>query len=173
MGLIVMVMGLPGTGKSTFGRQLQKRLGVTYLNTDLVREQLGKKGAYDPQTIQLVYTRMVEQAEQHLQQGEDVIVDATFHLARRREMIYRLARNKGHQLVVVEIKAREATLRERLQESRPHSEAGWEVYRKIRDEYQPPAREHLQLWSDRLTMEEMINHTIQRINESEADRAAD
>lgn len=35
----ILVMGLPGCGKTTFAKELQKELGCTWFNADQVREQ--------------------------------------------------------------------------------------------------------------------------------------
>ncbi len=171
--MIIMVSGLPGSGKTFFSRHLQKELTAHYLSTDMIREELGKKGDYDPQTKQLVYERMVEKAEKHLQQGMDVIVDATFHKSSRRDLFRRLALKMGHELVVIEIKASEQTVWQRLAKSRKHSEADYRVYQKIREESEPLSQPHLTLRSDVLSIEEMVTLAKKRIYGSATDTTTD
>ncbi len=164
-----MVSGLPGTGKSYFSRHLQQEIPAHYLNTDMIREELGKKGEYDSQTKQLVYERMAQKAEKYLQEGSDVIVDATFHKSNRRNLFRQLANNMGHELVVIEIKASQQTVRQRLTESRQHSEADYRVYCKMKEEAEALQQPHLTLRSDVLSIEEMIALAKKRIYGSATD----
>jgi predicted kinase len=41
--MIVLVYGLPGTGKTFFARHFAKETGAVHLNTDLVRGKAGCK----------------------------------------------------------------------------------------------------------------------------------
>lgn len=171
--MVIMISGLPGAGKSFFSRHLQMVIPARYLSTDTIREALGKKGDYSPEAKQQVYEQLIEKARKHLQKGRDVIVDATFHRSGRRAMVHQLATDTGHELIVVEVKASEETIRQRLKGSRQHSEADYAIYQKLRDEYEEPAEAHLILWSDVLSIDEMISLTKRRIYGSAADTATD
>lgn len=39
MGIKILVMGLPGSGKTTFATRLAEKLGATHLNADAIREE--------------------------------------------------------------------------------------------------------------------------------------
>lgn len=158
--MLILVMGLPGTGKTTFARALAGRMGAVHLNSDIVRAEVGKRGAYAPADKEAVYAEMYRRSEIFLQQGRDVIVDSTFFKKSIREPYFRLAEKYGASLRVIVIRAAEETLKERLAKPRPDSEADFAVYRKIKAAYEAPESAFLELWSDREPLEEMLGRAL-------------
>lgn len=154
--MIIMIFGLPGSGKSYFARHLQQDIGAGYLNTDMIREELDLKGIYDEKTKQLVYDRLVEKASEQMDKGLDVIVDGTFHKQKRRDIFVGIAEKKNREINFIEIRASEKTIRKRLKETRKHSEADYEVYKQIKKEFESEYRSHLILWSDSQNTVELI-----------------
>lgn len=154
--MIILVFGLPGTGKTYFAEHLAEKLGVVHLNTDIVREKLHLKGSYDEKTKQQVYNELFKQVQMELKKGASLIVDGTFHLNRRREQLEKLSAEENNTMCCIEIKAEEKTVRRRLKKSRKHSEAGFDVYKTIKNDFEPPDIDYLELWSDKEDIEEMI-----------------
>ena len=73
----IMLVGLPGSGKSTYAKKLSSVQKVTkYLSSDSIREEL-----YGDESIQgdpnKVFRVMHERVKQYLSEGFDVIYDAT------------------------------------------------------------------------------------------------
>ncbi len=97
--MIIMVFGLPGSGKSYFSRHLQQETGAGYFNTDMIREELNLKGIYSEKAKQLVYDKLVEKASEQLDKGLDVIVDGTFHKQKRRDLFTSIAGKKNRKLI--------------------------------------------------------------------------
>ncbi|MFW5756545.1 MAG: AAA family ATPase [Tangfeifania sp.] len=155
--MIVLVFGLPGTGKTYFAKHLAEKIDAAHLNTDIVREKLNFTGHYDEKTKQQVYNELFKQAQMEFKKGADVIVDGTFHLSRRREQLENLVKEENKKMFYIEIKTSEKTARKRLKKSRKHSEADFNVYEKIKNEFEPLEKDCLELWSDREDIEEMIN----------------
>jgi aminoglycoside phosphotransferase family enzyme/predicted kinase len=87
---LVVVGGLPGTGKSTLAEALGDVLGWPVLRSDEIRkEQAGldirehapadyEQGLYAPAVTEATYEVMLSQARQLLARGFDVILDASF-----------------------------------------------------------------------------------------------
>ncbi|NUS44542.1 MAG: AAA family ATPase [Mycobacteriaceae bacterium] len=87
---LVLVGGLPGTGKSTLACMLARQSGATVLATDTVRQELvraGKidgpagildSGRYAPAAVTAVYATLRKRAETLLRQGHSVILDASW-----------------------------------------------------------------------------------------------
>lgn len=73
--MIIMVFGLPGTGKTYFTEHFARKINAVHLNTDIVREKLNFKGYYDEKTKQQVYYELFKQAQMEFKQRADVIVD--------------------------------------------------------------------------------------------------
>lgn len=55
---LVLVVGLPGTGKSTFSRALAAELGARHLNSDVIRVETGLRGKYTPEDKAKVYEEL-------------------------------------------------------------------------------------------------------------------
>lgn len=81
---LVLVGGLPGTGKSTVAAAAADRLGATLLATDEIRrERFDAPGVhtaarYSDEARREVYVTMLERARVALERGESVVCDATF-----------------------------------------------------------------------------------------------
>ena len=88
---LVLVGGLPGTGKSALAGALADRLGFTVLRSDRIRKELagippGQRcavpwgtGIYTAAWTERVYAELADRARRLLALGESVIVDATFN----------------------------------------------------------------------------------------------
>lgn len=168
--MIVIVFGLPGTGKTYFSQRLHLSTGFRHLNTDKIREQLSRKGEYDDHTKDLIYNELIKEARMTLGQGGDVIIDGTFHKKSRRDRIRHLADEMNHQAFFIEMLAEEESIRKRLSLNREHSEAGFDVFLKLKDEADPFTGEHLTLWSDADPVDKMITKAKAYINEHRTDK---
>lgn len=98
---LVLVGGLPGSGKSTIARGLADALTAELLSSDRARrdrESSGRDGheAYEESQRSLVYAELTDRAGRALRLGRDVVVDATFG----REAWRRALRQLGEELHV-------------------------------------------------------------------------
>src|SRR5690606_38766419 len=94
---LVLVGGLPGTGKSTLARGLGEALGATLLRSDEVRKELAGipldrpapaafgQGIYRDTVTAETYAELVRRAEVALGMGETVVLDASWNEERWRE----------------------------------------------------------------------------------------
>ncbi len=171
--MIILVFGLPGSGKSYFTRHLQKEIDAGLLNTDIIREQLNLKGTYDQSAKKRVYDKMIEKTIEHVEKGSDIIVDGTFHKKRRREDFSHIAEKNGTRIFFVEIKASEQTIKQRLEKERKFSEADYEVYRELKKEFEDQSEDHLVLWSDSEPTDKMIMKTKEYIYGNQTDPRPD
>lgn len=153
--MLILISGLPGTGKTTLAKAYAVRYGALHLNSDLIRRELGLMGHYSPEDKKRVYDALLEFAHRALQTGREVVVDSTFYKEAIREPFRRVAAECAARLFWVEVRAGEQTIRERLQTPRPDSEADFAVFEKIRNEYEPLQEPHLVLWSDKMPLDEM------------------
>ena len=147
--MLLLITGLPGSGKSTLARAFTARYGGTHINSDLVRGELGLRGSYQPADKMRVYATMLERTRAVLGRGGDALVEGTFYRKDIRQAFEQLASDLGARPIWVEVKASEPTIRRRLQTPRSDSEADFEVYRKIRNQYEPLNTPHLTVWSDK------------------------
>ena len=87
---LVLVGGLPGTGKSTVARGIGQVSGAVVLRSDVVRKELAglapeqpagaayEHGIYTPAATASVYQELVRRAEDALRRGEIVVLDASW-----------------------------------------------------------------------------------------------
>ncbi len=158
--VLVVVFGLPGTGKTTFAESLAGQLELPHFNTDKIRTEMGLRGRYDPDTKARVYERMLERTEAELQNGNRVILDGTFYLEGLRQRLRSLAGRYRARIGWIEISAGEQTVAERVSRTRPYSEADLAAYAKVKQAFEPLEEEHLTLFSDRMTSGQMLEKAL-------------
>jgi uncharacterized protein len=124
---LVLVGGLPGTGKSTLAAGLADRFGWTILRSDEVRKDLAgvarteraaapfQKGLYRPEATAATYRELLERARRLLERGEPVVLDASWTDRRYRTAAEAVAGETSSELVEVECMAPAAVAAERLQ----------------------------------------------------------
>lgn len=143
-----MVVGLPGTGKSTFSRALAAHLDASHLNSDVIRTELDLRGKYSPEDKAKVYQTLQERTGELLKAGATVIVDATLYREDLRRPYVELAERLESPVHWIELNTGEDTVRERVAKQRPFSEADLAVYQKIKTLYEPLTAPHLTLQTD-------------------------
>ncbi|GCC50360.1 hypothetical protein SanaruYs_05750 [Chryseotalea sanaruensis] len=153
---IIIVSGLPGSGKSYFAEKLAAALDFIYINSDQVRHQLQAISRYTFEDKLLVYKEMLQKTKHAIEENRNVIVDATFYHHTMREMFVRLAYANRASIWVIEVIADENIIRERLQKPRMYSEADYSVYEKIRDDFEEITMPHITLQSTNNNLEAMI-----------------
>ena len=151
--LLLLIAGLPGTGKTTVARAFAALSGATHLNSDTLRNELGLMGHYGPGDKEKVYAELLQRVRQALLRGETVVVDSTFFQEKIRAPYRALAAECRVPLRWAEVRAGEQVLRERLSRPRPDSEADFGVYEKIRDQFEPLPEQRLILDTDMETPE--------------------
>lgn len=165
--MLILVMGLPGVGKTTFARALAENIGAEHINSDRVRTALHLRGAYSESDKRLVYEEMYRRTEALIRRGKNVIVDSTFYRKDIRAPYLALADKYDEPVIVIVVKASEQALRRRLAKPRPDSEADYAVYQKIKAAYEPPDEPVLEVWSDRLGTREMVAQVLVALEEKE------
>lgn len=161
--MLILLSGLPGSGKSTIARAYVARYGGKHLNSDLLRAELGLRGHYQPGEKERVYATMLARTRAVLEAGGDAVVDSTFYRKSIRAPFELAAQELGAVLFRVVVMAAEEAIRRRLSVPRPDSEADFSVYEKIRDQYEPWTEPHLTLWSDTQTLEQLTETLHQYI----------
>jgi hypothetical protein len=163
--MIIVVLGLPGSGKSYFAEKLADRLEALYLNSDQTRDTLGARGKYSAEDKMIVYTAMAERATQALADGKRVVVDATFYQRSMVEMFQQLARQYLSPICFIRVEADEQLIRSRLSNPRTYSEADFSVYKKIKEEFEPLSVPYLSLQSKSENVNQMLEVAMDYIGQ--------
>ena len=135
---LVMLMGLPGVGKSHCARLLAERLRAAHVATDHLRSRLFIAASYADAENDAVFGIAEALVDELLVERHVVVLDATHLVARNRAPAERVARDRGARLFHVLITADDAATRERLaarsreRASGDHSDADERVYERMR-----------------------------------------
>jgi predicted kinase len=145
---LIVVSGLPGTGKSFFCRELAGRLSFLVLASDALRKILFPSPQYQEGENRRLFSACHVLIEELLRKGIPIIFDATNLLEHHREYLYRAAERAGTKLILVWVEAPTEVVRQRLLArekaavSQYESEAGWEVYNKMKPRREKISRNH-------------------------------
>lgn len=129
---IILICGLPGSGKSTVAKILAKKLSATVLRTDVIRKEIfpantPRNVLYSADSMNKTYREMTERAVK-LAQETTVILDATFSKRSNRQYVYEEAKNAEVLVRVILVKApddlAEKWLMKRMRHGRNASQAG-------------------------------------------------
>lgn len=148
-----VLCGLPAAGKSTLARALSQTLLIKVWRSDVVRKQMGgipsaadlgsAAGAdlYGESMHRRTYAKLLDLARAALNNGESVILDATFSDPAQRRQAIRLAGEAGARIVLVECTAPLSELKTRLtrrEDGRSISDARLHHLDKLLRRYVPP-----------------------------------
>lgn len=157
---VVLVAGLPGSGKSYFAERLAARLGGRWLASDVVRADLGLRGRYERDDIDRVYEELLRRGTEAARAGVPPVLDATFSSRRYRARARAAAAAAGLPLRLIRVVADEPTTLRRVARAREHSEAGPEVYRLLERHFDPVEGPHLTLDSSAEDVEAMLAEAV-------------
>ncbi len=148
--VLVMLCGLPGTGKSHLARGLAEVLPFVIVESDQVRRILFPECSYSGEESRWVHRTCHALMAKLLRKGVRVIYDATNLHERHRELVYRLADGEEVKLIIVKAVAPERVAQDRLQSRHEGdvgdgevSDADWEVYRRMVRDVDPIGRNHV------------------------------
>ena len=145
---LIVVSGLPGTGKSYFCRRLAERLPYLVLESDALRKRLFTVPEYSAAESAYLFRTIHQLIEELLGQGIPVILDATNLSERHRERLYNIAERRNARLILVNVKAPPEVVQKRLENrlekknNGDNSDADWEVYQKLRITAEKIRRNH-------------------------------
>jgi predicted kinase len=145
---LVVVSGLPGSGKSYFCRKLAERLPFVILTSDACRKILFSSPCYEEVENRRLFAALYALTEELLSKGIPVIFDATNLVERHREYLYRIAEKTKAKLIVVSVEAPPEVIRERLvarekgEVPQYDSDAGWDVYVRMKRHKEKISRNH-------------------------------
>lgn len=138
---LVLVGGLPGTGKSTLASGLSDAEEWAVLRSDEIRKDLAGlahdvdaasgdwQGLYRPDRVDQVYGEMLHRARHLLERGESVVLDASWTSAARRQAAIELADATSSDLVQLRCDCPAEVARARLADRRADpSDASARVY---------------------------------------------
>jgi len=164
--MIIIVFGLPGSGKSYFASKLAKRLEAKYVNSDVIRKQLFAVRKYSEEEKMKVYEVMIRAMKKAIQKDENIVLDATFYTEYIRNKFSKSAEVFKEKIIFIEVRTDENIRADRLSLSREHSEADYSIYLHIKKVFEPLRSEHLILRSTQENIKEMMGVALNYIKTS-------
>jgi uncharacterized protein len=147
---LLLVGGLPGTGKSTLAAELAARSGFELIRSDLVRKELADKlvtsdasatfeqGIYTPEWTERTYAECLRRAEKHLFEGRRVVVDASFRQDAPRRQFLEAADHWGVPTMLWVCQAETEVVRQRIAARRGDvSDADWSIHQQAASRWEP------------------------------------
>jgi len=160
--ILIVMVGLTGSGKTTMATALAGRIGAVHISSDVTRKRLANipetmhcydaidSGLYSPDFHRKTYEAIINQAAGILAEGTSVILDAAFLRQAERERACDQAQQKGANLLIVECLLDAQIAKERLNQRLSQmtaSDGTWEVYQKQLGWIEPvdhtPRHEHI------------------------------
>ena len=161
--MLIIVSGLPGSGKSFFARRLSALLDAGYINSDATRRAMNAMGRYAFEDKLNVYEEMAKRAGESLRRGRVTVVDATFYRHEMRDIFLTLGTLLHQPTCYIEVQADEALIRERLAKPRADSEADYAVYQQLKLQYEDTHHPRLVLKSTNDNIDMMLGQAVDYI----------
>ncbi len=174
--LLLLVGGLPASGKSTLAQALASRLALVVLNSDVVRKRLAGlaptarawarygAGLYSAAATEATYAALLAEARAWLARGYPVALDATFRHAAHRAQAVALAEACGVPWLAVECVCPPAVARGRLAArdtaAETVSDADWAVYEQLAAAWEP--------WTELAPARHLVVDTAEPLEQSVA-----
>lgn len=152
---LLVMSGLPASGKTTLALELASRLGLVYLSTDILRKRRAgmrpadpatatfEAGLYQADITRSTYAALRREAGKWLRRGLSVVLDGTFGAPRERKLARGLALRNEAGLLLVVTQCDEPTARRRIEDRQGDpanvSDATWDVYQRLRRAYVAPS----------------------------------
>jgi aminoglycoside phosphotransferase family enzyme/predicted kinase len=177
-----IVCGLPASGKSTISNELSRIFDIKVFCSDLVRKELFglepydvtdvpfEKGIYSRGASSLTYGKLLLFAQEEIERGDSVILDATFSTTHQRDEALRLARDTDANIVFVECLSPVNLSKARLMKRRNGtsvSDARLQHFEQFKKRFEPlneiPDEIHVSVSTER-SLEECIQKILSQDN---------
>ena len=149
---LVLLAGLPGTGKSSLARALAERAGFTVIRSDEVRKELAGRSdqgsapaafgedLYAPDWNERTYAECLRRAEALIFDGRRVLIDASFREEARRHLFLEAANRWGVTACLILCRAEPDVIRNRLASRQGDaSDADGTIYEEIAKRWEEPS----------------------------------
>jgi predicted kinase len=131
---LTVLVGLPAAGKTRVAEELRARTGAVTLESDAMRHLLFPRRTYSPAESRRLFAAIHEAIDGLLTDAVSVVLDATNLREAERAPLYEIAERRGAALILVEVTAPAALIRERLarrESGSSLSEADTRVYERM------------------------------------------
>ena len=148
--MIVLICGLPGTGKTFLSNKLSQYINSRVLSTDKIRKELIQKPTYTPWERALIYDVLFLLAKYLHSSGINCILDGTFNMEKSRREVKDLLNLPNDQFYIIECICPEDLIITRLLLRKDdYSDATVSIYLKMKKIYEPVKQKHMSINTSR------------------------
>ena len=135
--MLVVITGLPGSGKTTVADSLSKEIDAIVLSTDKIRKNMFKNPVYNENDKRVVYNELFSRAREYLSSGKNVILDGTFYTKSLRDKAKEVGASVSEKVIFIYCETPEQILKERITKRKDKfSDADFSVYLKIKEVFE-------------------------------------
>ena len=173
--LVILLAGLPGTGKSTLARKLARRYRIEHISTDSVRKRIFRdvrrntfgRGSYSNKQRMVVYDTIYYVLYTLLKHGVGCVLDGTFYQEKLRSKVGRICARFDAKFILVMVDCPEELIDKRFEERekrsrRTLSDADKQIYERFKKLFEPTRLPHIEIdmATDHNEILERINYAI-------------
>lgn len=146
-GSLLIMVGLPGAGKSSIVEQMAIWCDFVVVQTDGIRKRISSNPAYSTGEMASIYDICYALIARRLRLGQRVVFDASNYLQARRQRAIDLAALEGAAMAICRVQASPVETYERLTARERAkgiiSDADWAVYQWMVENQEPLTKPHL------------------------------
>lgn len=157
---VVLVCGLPGSGKTYFAVRFACLIDAGYLGTEQLRLKMFERCSNSNAERLVLYERMLQKAKHMLLNKKSLVLDGTFYNKKIRSMFLEELRSLG-QVLFVEVQASESLSHERILKKQSGNKVPLAIFNNIRRQWGFLSDEHLVLQSTQSNILDMLNLALQ------------
>jgi predicted kinase len=164
--MVIIIAGLPGSGKSYFAGRLSECLSALYFSSDQFRKIFFTGIKYSPDEKLAVYEKLLSETLKAANSKKNIVLDGTFYKKSIREKFRAALLANNQKIIFIEIRAESELIKDRLKGIRKDSDADYEVYQKLLTEFEPLEENHLTLFSEMDNVEYMLKESLDYISKN-------
>ena len=143
---LYLLLGLPGSGKTTAAKDIATLTGAVHLSSDSFRLSLFEHPTFSQDEHDALYKMLDYMCELLLKSGTSVVYDANLNRYQHRKEKYALAKKSGANvklflLSVPRDMAKKRRIRTQLPTLVPTNESAHDMFERIADIFEPPLKD--------------------------------
>lgn len=147
--VVMMIVGLPGSGKSFFAKKFSETFGAPIVSTDRIKYELFGQSTYNTEEQDLVDRLSDYQTEELLKSSRSFIIDGGCESKTARQKISTLAKKAGYGVLIIWVQTHEITAQKRSLKRNPQKEDDKyntsltaDQFKALSRRFTPPTAEH-------------------------------